>query len=133
MVGANKQEFDKIKILCYNKRKRRINMTLLDTVPIYITPWWFIVIMIIAGSTLLITLMEGESDKAGIIACICLLILIVGIILGLCGIPKVYDHDEYVIELDESESATEFFKNYEITKTFEYSNAWQVKKKDGVK
>jgi len=133
MVGANKQEFDKIKILCYNKRKRRINMTLLDTVPIYITPWWFIVIMIIAGSTLLITLMEGESDKVGIIACICLLILIVGIILGLCGIPKVYDHDEYVIELDESESATEFFKNYEITKTFEYSNAWQVKKKDGVK
>ena len=108
-------------------------MTLLDTVPIYITPWWFIVIMIIAGSTLLITLMEGESDKVGIIACICLLILIVGIILGLCGIPKVYDHDEYVIELDESESATEFFKNYEITKTFEYSNAWQVKKKDGVK
>jgi len=108
-------------------------MTLLDTVPIYITPWWFIIIMIIVGSTLLITLMEGESDKAGIIACICLLILIVGIILGLCGIPKVYDHDEYVIELDESESATEFFKNYEITKTFEYSNAWQVKKKDGVK
>jgi hypothetical protein len=30
-------------------------------------------------------------------------------------------------------SATEFFKNYEITKTFDYSNAWQVKKKDGVK
>ena len=108
-------------------------MTLLDTVPIYITPWWFIVIMIIAGSILLITLMEGTSDKAGIIAGICLLVLAVGIILGICGIPKVYDHDEYVIELDESESATEFFKNYEITKTFEYSNAWQVKKKDGVK
>ena len=108
-------------------------MTLLDTVPIYITPWWFIVIMIIAGSTLLITLIEGTSDKAGIIAGICLLVLVVGIILGIFGVPKVYDHDEYVIELGESESATEFFKNYEITKTFEYSNAWQVKKKDGVK
>ena len=108
-------------------------MTLLDTVPIYITPWWFIVIMIIAASTLLITLIEGTSDKAGIVAGICLLILVLGIILGIFGIPKVYDHDEYVIELDENESATEFFKNYEITKTFEYSNAWQVKKKDGVK
>ena len=108
-------------------------MTLIDTVPIYITPWWFIVIMIIAGSTLLITLMEGTSDKAGIIAGICVLILAIGIILGICGIPKVYDHDEYIVELNEDMSATEFFKSYEITKTFEYSNAWQVKKKDGVK
>ena len=108
-------------------------MTLLDTVQIYTTPLWFIGIMVVAGATLLITLIEGEGDKAGIIALICVFILAVGIILGLCGIPKVYSHDEYIIELDESASATEFFKNYEITKTFEYSNAWQVKKKDGVK
>lgn len=108
-------------------------MTLLDTVQIYTTPLWFIGIMVLAGATLLITLMEGNSDTAGIIAVICVLILAVGIILGICGVPKVYDHDEYVIELDENASATEFFKNYEITKTFEYSNAWQVKKKDGVK
>ena len=107
-------------------------MTLLDTVQIYTTPWWFTVIMIITSITFAITVMEGNSDTAGIIAVICVLILVIGIILGICGIPKVYDHDEYVIELDESESATEFFKNYEITKTFEYSNAWQVKKKDGV-
>ena len=108
-------------------------MTLLDTVPIYVIPWWFTVIMIIVSSTLLITLIEGNSDKVGILACICLLIIITGITLYICGVVKVYDHDEYVIELDENESATEFFKNYEITKTFEYSNAWQVKKKDGVK
>jgi preprotein translocase subunit SecY len=109
-------------------------MTLLDTVPIYITtPWWFIIIMIITGSTMLITFINGTSDKAGIIAGICLLILVIEIILGACGVFKVYSHDEYIIELDESASATEFFKNYEITKTFEYSNAWQVKKKDGVK
>lgn len=108
-------------------------MTLLDTIPIYVTPLWFFAIMSIAGVTLLITLIEGTTDKAGIVACICLLIIIIGIILGICGVPKVYDHDEYVIELDENTSATEFFKNYEITKTFEYSNAWQVKKKDGVK
>ena len=38
----------------------------------------------------------------------------------------------YVIELKDM-SATEFFSKYEITKTFDYSNAWQVKKKDGVK
>ena len=104
-------------------------MTLLDTVQIYTTPFWFIGIMIIAVSTLLITLISGEGTRAGIIACICCLVLLVGIILGVTGVVEVYDHDEYVIELDESASATEFFKNYEITKTFEYSNAWQVKKK----
>ena len=108
-------------------------MTLLDTVQIYTTPLWFIGIMIVACSTLVITLIEGHGNTAGIIAVICVFILAIGIILGICGIPKVYDHDEYIIELDENASATEFFKNDEITKTFEYSNAWQVKKKDGVK
>lgn len=109
-------------------------MTLLNTVPIYITPWWFIVLMIIAGGLFLGILVNGEGKKVElIIIIICSIILITGFILGICGIPKVYSHDEYVIELDESESASEFFKNYEITKTFEYSNAWQVKKKDGVK
>lgn len=108
-------------------------MTLLDTIPIYTTPFWFTAILIVAGAILLVTLMEGTGDKAGIVAGICVLILAIGLILGLCGIPKVYDHDEYIVELNEDMSATEFFKNYEITKTFEYSNAWQVKKKDGVK
>ena len=108
-------------------------MVLLDTIPIYTTPFWFTAILIITGVTLLITLMEGTSDKAGIVAGICVLILAIGLILGICDVPKVYDHDEYVVELNENTSATEFFKNYEITKTFEYSNAWQVKKKDGVK
>ena len=108
-------------------------MTLLDTIPIYTTPFWFTAILIIATVTLFITLIEGHSDKAGIVAGICALILAIGIILGFCGVPKVYDHDEYIIKLNENMSATEFFKNYEITKTFEYSNAWQVKKKDGVK
>jgi len=109
-------------------------MTLLNTVPIYTTPFWFIAILIIAIIILLITLIEGTSNKTGrIVTGICALILAIGIILGFCGIPKVYDHDEYIIVLDKNTSATEFFKNYEITKTFEYSDAWQVKKKDGVK
>ena len=48
-------------------------------------------------------------------------------------IPHKIEVMKYLDELDENMSATEFFKNYEITKVFEYSNAWQVKKKDGVK
>ena len=108
-------------------------MTLLDTVQIYTTPAWFIGTLIVAVVTLLITLMEGNGRVAEIIVMVCLVILIIGIILGICGLPKVYSHDEYIIELDENMSATEFFKNYEITKVFDYSNAWQVKKKDGVK
>ena len=108
-------------------------MILLYTVPIYTTPSWFIGALILTVVTLLITLMEGSGKVAEIIIMVCLAILIIGIILGICGLPKVYSHDEYIIELDENMSATEFFKNYEITKVFEYSNAWQVKKKDGVK
>jgi len=108
-------------------------MTLLDTIPIYTTPFWFTAILIAAGITMLIALMEGTGEKAGIVAGICALILGIGIILGICGIPRVHDHDEYIVRLDKDTSATEFFKNYEITKTFEYSDAWQVRKKDGVK
>lgn len=108
-------------------------MTLLDTIPIYTTPFWFTAILIVAGTTMLATFIIGTGKKAGLIAGICALILTIGMILGFCGIPKVHDHDEYIIKLNENMSATEFFKNYEITKTFEYSDAWQVKKKDGVK
>ena len=108
-------------------------MTLLDTIPIYTTPFWFTAILIVAGATMLATFIIGTGKKAGLIAGICALILVIGMILGFCGIPKVHDHDEYIIKLNENMSATEFFKNYEITKTFEYSDAWQVKKKDGVK
>ena len=109
-------------------------MTLLDTIPIYTTPAWFIILMILAGGIFLGTLITGDGEVIEIIIIIiCLLVLVTGFILSMCGIPKVYSHDEYVVELDEHQSATEFFKNYEITKTFEYSNAWQVKKKDGVK
>lgn len=107
-------------------------MTLIDTIPIYSTPAWFTIIMILAGGILLFTLINCESDTAGRIAVICVFILAIGIILGIFDIPKVYDHDEYVIELKDM-SATEFFSQYEITKTFEYSTVWQVKKKDGVK
>ncbi len=109
-------------------------MTLLDTIPIYTTPFWFTAIIIVAGVTMLVTFIVGTGKKTGLIAGICaLLILAIGMILGFCGIPKVHDHDEYIIKLNENMSATEFFKNYEITKTFEYSDAWQVQKKDGVK
>ena len=108
-------------------------MTLLDTIPIYTTPFWFTATLIVASITILFTFIVGINEKTGIIAGICALILVIGIILGFCGIPKVHDHDEYIIKLNENMSATEFFKNYEITKTLEYSDAWQVKKKDGVK
>ena len=132
LINVGILNLTKNKIHAIIKEKEVFVMTLIDTVQIYTTPLWFIAIMIVAGSALVITLIEGHSDKAVVIACICVLILAIGMILGLTGIVKVYDHDEYIIELDESASATEFFKNYEITKTFEYSNAWQVKKKDGV-
>ena len=108
-------------------------MTILNTIPIYTTPFWFICVMIGVGLILLPAIIGEPSDTKGVIAIICVVILFIGGVLIYFDVPQVYDHDEYIIELDDSVSATEFFKNYKITKTFEYSNAWQVKKKDGVK
>ena len=110
-------------------------MTILDTVQIYTTPLWFTLTMIITGAIFIGTIINADNfdnKVISILLIICLIILLTGLILGLTGVIKQYDHDEYIIELDETQSATEFFQKYEITKTFEYSNAWQVKKKDGV-
>ena len=108
-------------------------MTILNTIPIYTTPFWFSCIMIGVGLILLSVVIGKPSETRGIVALICVFILLIAGALIYFDVPQVYDHDEYIIELDDSVSATEFFKDYEITKTFDYSNAWQVKKKDGVK
>ena len=109
-------------------------MTVLDVVKVYTTPWWFLVIMGLSFGIFIISIGESsKSDISGIVACVCVVIFVIGLILMIAGVPKKYDHDEYVVEINDETSATEFFKNYEITKTFNYSNAWQVKKKDGVK
>ena len=107
-------------------------MTLLDTIPIYRSPIWLVIIMAIAGIGLLFAFITHEDDFAPILTIVCVIILVAGIIINIGGWFKVLDHDEYVIELTDM-SATEFFKDYKPIKTFEYSNAIQVRKKDGVK
>ena len=103
-------------------------MKLLDTIPIYITPWWLITIAILMIFGIIFGIIIHENNFGPIVLLTCSLIFVLCLILDSIGVCKVLDHDEYVIELTDM-SATEFFKDYEPIKTFKYSNAIQVRKK----
>ena len=109
-------------------------MKLLDTIPIYENPDWLIAAIVISLVTFIFAIGVGsnESFKTMLIAAISMVVLIVSLIIGFAGTAKVHIRDEYVVTINEI-SASEFFKNYEMVKTFPYSDAIQVRKKDGVK
>jgi len=109
-------------------------MNLIDVIPIYRTGPIVLILIIIGLIIGLIGLILVSKDnvKTIIIGFIGLTMCAIGIIFGFAGVGKVYDHDEYVIELIDM-SASEFYSQYEPVKTFEYSNVIQVRKKDGVK
>ena len=109
-------------------------MKLLDTIPIYENPDWLIATIVISLATFILTIRFGsnESFKTMLITAISMTILIISLIIGFAGIAKIHTHDEYIVTINEI-SASEFFKDYEMVKTFPYSDAIQVRKKDGVK
>lgn len=109
-------------------------MKLLDTIPIYENPDWLIAAIGISLVTFILTIGFGsnKSFKIRLTATISMAILIISLIIGFAGTAKVHTHDEYIVTINEI-SASEFFKDYEMVKTFPYSDAIQVRKKDGVK
>lgn len=109
-------------------------MNLIDVIPIYRTGpivLLLIIIGLIVGLIGLI-LVSNNNAKTIIVGIIGITMCAIGIIFGFTGVGKIYDHDEYIIELTDM-SASEFYSQYEPVKAFEYSNAIQVRKKDGVK
>lgn len=110
-------------------------MNLINVIPIYrtglIVPL-LIIIGLIIGLISFILASYKENVKILIVGIIGLIMCFIGIIFGFAGVGEIYDHDEYIIELTDM-SASEFYSQYEPVKAFEYSNAIQVKKKDGVK
>ena len=110
-------------------------MNLIDVIPIYRTGpivLLLIIIGLIIGIIGLILVSYKDNVKTAIVGIIGLTMCVIGLIFGFTGVGKIYDHDEYVIELTNM-SASEFYSQYEPVKAFEYSNAIQVKKKDGIK
>ena len=107
-------------------------MKLLDTIPITVAPTYLMVLFILSSLMLAFAIIAHKWDKSPLLALIGLIIFVVVITLGNFKIGFVYDHDEYVVSLNEV-TAVNFFKEYEIVKTYEYSDAVRVRKKDGVK
>lgn len=110
-------------------------MNLIDVIPIYRTGpivYLLIIIGLIVSLIGLILISYKDNIKTIIVGIIGLIMCVTGIIFGFTKVGEIYDHDEYVIELTDM-NASEFYSQYEPVKAFEYSNAIQVRKKDGVK
>ena len=107
-------------------------MTLLDTIPVYRTPPWLIVLFILSAAAMILGLCIHDEDWAPFVALAGLILFFIVIGLNHIDSIKVFDHDEYVIELHDI-SASEFYFQYEPIQTYEYSDAIRVKKRDDVK
>ena len=104
-------------------------MEILETIEVMTPPAWLIILLIISGITLLtVIFFSHDFDFAPIVALVALIALITSVILGHNKVGYVYDHDEYIIELTDM-TASEFNEKYEVVKTFDYSNAVQVKER----
>ena len=103
-------------------------MKILETIEVTTAPLWLFILFLIGGALLLMAFLVHESDFAPIVAIVGLILLITSIILGNNKVGYVYDHDEYIIELTDM-TASEFNEKYEVVKTFDYSNAIQVKER----
>ena len=103
-------------------------MTVLDVITIYKEPTWFTAILLGLIFLFLLIFPFKDEDWAPYCGGAIVGLLLVLAILHFTGWAKVPDHREYVVELHEDMSATEFFKEYRIVKTFEYSDAYQVRK-----
>lgn len=108
-------------------------MELLDTIPVYSNPMWLTIVWLVIVAIFVTTIFAHNEGTAEVIVSICSFIAtVICTILLFTDTFAYYDHDEYVVRLTDM-SATDFFKDYEIVKIYEYSDAWRVKKKDGVK
>ena len=107
-------------------------MRLIDTIPIYGSPEWIGYTVLICIVLVIINMIIGVhcvEKKWPIIT----LIITGSITLLLClfiatGAFSTHLRDEYVVELTEIR-ASDFLKEFEPVKTFEYSDAIQVRKK----
>ena len=103
-------------------------MQILETIPIYETPIWPVIVAIIGLGLMIIgMIIISHTDYVGVIA------LIIGLSMFIIGAAFIfilnntqYSHDEYIIKID-SISTKEFVEHYDVTKRFEYSDVIQVK------
>jgi len=104
-------------------------MRLIETIPIHSTATWVAIIgVIFFVFTLIFAFVYALTDKKSMLIIFIASMVIVLIMLGLTvtHAADTFNHEEYVVELTDI-TARDFFKEYEITKTFEYSNVVQIR------
>lgn len=103
-------------------------MTLIDTIPIYRPS--IIALYVMLGLVIITIFFDFyKNGKHILIAFITLAIILIHSILLTCGIYNVHTGDRYVVILDEN-VPTSFFNNYTLVKSYEYSDAILVEKKE---
>lgn len=103
-------------------------MEIIETVPVYGPPDWpliligvGVVLAIIAASWL------SDTECVGlIVACLAILMCIIGIIAAIVLKNTEFRHDEYIVRITDI-STQEFIEKYEVVKHFDYSDVVQVK------
>lgn len=104
-------------------------MRLIETIPIHSTAIWVAIIGVIFFIfTIIFAFVYVWTNKKPILIIFIASMIIVSIMAGLTltHAADTFNHEEYIVELTDI-TARDFFKEYEITKTFEYSNVVQIK------
>lgn len=106
-------------------------MEIIETIPIYTSPNWLMWAFIIAGILFAICLLSHNNDSTVIVimGVVSAVILIASLVIAKVGWLDTYNHDEYIVKVNDI-SAIDFYKDYTLVKTFEYSDVWQVKRKE---
>ena len=105
------------------------NMEILETVPIYGVPNW-IVIMICASFIMMVIVTAYLRDTkliGPVLGILSLTMLISGIILVTVHGKTEFQRNEYIVRITDMPTR-EFIEKYEVTKHFEYSDVFQIKK-----
>ena len=103
-------------------------MTLIDTIPVY-RPSIIVLYVILGLGIITLVFAFYKNGKHILIAAITSVIMLINTILLICGVYDVHCGDRYVVILDENVPAS-FFNDYTLIKSYEYSDAILVEKKE---
>ena len=108
-------------------------MKILETIPVYDTPIWYIVLtvfVLIIG--FIIALVNIKRCDTGRQLFLCLLPLIIGLImfnLGIFDVINIHTYDQYRAYIPK-DTPFEELENYNIVKHYEYSDMYIIKEKE---
>lgn len=104
-------------------------MTLLDTIPVYTPSLVAVIITAVLGLIGLLFTWHKKPRVSKIGAIAACALMIINAILLVAGVYNVHTADRYVVILNDDIPAS-FFNNYTLVKSYEYSDAILIERKD---